>query len=314
MTRTKRNMETRMTMTMSHFDLKSYMDERASAVEETLRRVLPPEGEFPATIHRAMRYSALAGGKRLRPILFLAAYEACTGAWKEALTPSVAIEFIHTYSLIHDDLPCMDDDDMRRGMPTSHKVFGEAVAVLAGDALQAFGFEVLSRPDVVERFGADKVARAVWEMAAAAGSRGMVGGQVVDIESEGKTLDLDALKRLHSLKTGAIISAAVRCGAIFAGAGEEELGLLTEYSKRLGLAFQITDDVLDAVGNREVLGKTAGKDEAQGKATFVTHMGVAKARAYAMEIADEAASYLSLFGDRGKPLAALARYVVERER
>lgn len=283
-------------------------------MEETLRRVLPPEDEFPPTIHRAMRYSALAGGKRLRPILFLAAYEACTGTWKEALTPSVAIEFIHTYSLIHDDLPCMDDDDMRRGMPTSHKVFGEAVAVLAGDALQALGFEVLSRPDVVERFGADRVARAVWEMAAAAGSRGMVGGQVVDVESEGRTLSLDALARLHSLKTGAIISTAARCGAIFAGAGEEELGALTEYSRRLGLAFQIMDDVLDAVGNQEILGKTTGKDEAQGKATFVTHLGVAEARAHAVSVAEEAASCLAPFEDRAEPLVALARYVVERER
>lgn len=301
-------------MAMTRFDLKAYLEERVSAVEVTLAGILPPEGEFPTTIHRAMRYSALAGGKRLRSILFLAAYEACAGTWREALIPSVAIEFIHTYSLIHDDLPCMDNDDLRRGMPTSHKVFGEALAVLAGDALQAFGFEVLSRPDVVGRFGADKVARAVWEMAVAVGSRGMVGGQVVDIESEGRTLDLDSLKRLHSLKTGAIISAAVRSGAIFAGAGEEALGLLTEYSRRLGLAFQVMDDVLDAVGNREILGKTTGKDEAQGKATFVTHLGVAQARAYAVQAAEEAASYLARFEGRGEPLAALARYVVERER
>ena len=283
------------------------------AVEEALDRTLPPEGTWPATIHRAVRYSLFAGGKRIRPALVLAAGEAVGGAREELLPLACAVEMIHTYSLIHDDLPAMDDDDLRRGKPTSHKVFGEAIAILAGDALLTRAFHLLA--EVPE--GGDEVllrrrVRATAVLAEACGTTGLIGGQVMDLESEGRRVDAADLERLHRAKTGALLSACVRGGAILGGATGEDLERLTRYAAAIGLAFQVVDDVLDATEGAERLGKTAGKDEAAKKATYVSVHGLPRARAMAASLRDEALDATAPFGSRGELLAAIARLVVDR--
>ena len=286
------------------------LSERRAAVEAALERALPPETAWPATLNRAMRYSVFAGGKRIRPLLALGACEAAGGAWQEALRFGCALELVHTFSLIHDDLPAMDDDDLRRGRPTSHKVFGEAIAILAGDALLARAFQVLlaSGDDAALGVPADLAAL----LAEAASSSGLIGGQVEDIESEGREVDAVALERIHAAKTGALIHAAVRGGALVAGAPAAALERLDRIGRAIGLAFQIVDDVLDATEDAATLGKTAGKDEAARKATYVSVHGLEAARTRAQALLGEALAAIGPFGSNGLVLESLARLIVDR--
>jgi len=264
------------------------------------------------TLKKAVRYSVFAGGKRIRPILAVAAAEAVGGTVEDAVTAGAAIECIHTYSLIHDDLPGMDNDDFRRGVPTSHKVFGEATAILAGDCLLTVAFSVLSD---TSRFSADgaQMLRVIHEIAEASGDRGMVGGQQADLESEGKEIDLPSLELIHIRKTGALIVASVRAGAILGGAAEHDLKSLTDYAKHLGLAFQITDDILDVTGTKEEMGKQTGKDHVRGKATYPALLGLAESKERARELIDRALASIAGFEDGAAALRAIARLVIERQ-
>jgi geranylgeranyl diphosphate synthase type II len=284
-----------------------------AAVEDALDAALPPESAWPATIHRAVRYSVFAGGKRIRPLLVLAAGEAVSGARSELLPLACAVEMIHTYSLIHDDLPAMDNDDLRRGKPTSHKVFGEAIAILAGDALLTRAFHLLAE---LPAGASDGLVRrrlaASAELGLACGATGLIGGQVMDLESEGKAIDAPSLERLHRAKTGALLKASVRGGAILGGAGDEDLARLTRYADAIGLAFQVVDDVLDATEDAAHLGKTAGKDQAALKATYVSVHGLERARQLAAALREDALAALQPLGPRGALLAAFAREIVDR--
>ncbi len=282
-------------------------------VDAALDRALPPESAWPATIHRAVRYSLFAGGKRIRPVLVLASGESVGGAREELMPLAGAVEMIHTYSLIHDDLPAMDDDDLRRGKPTSHKVFGEAIAILAGDALLTRAFHMMA--EIPEGWDDARVCRRVRATAVlgeACGTTGLIGGQVMDLESEGRSIDAASLECLHRAKTGALLSACVRGGAILGGAGTADLDRLSGYASAIGLAFQVVDDVLDATEDAERLGKTAGKDEAAKKATYVSVHGLEKARALAASLRQEALDAIAPLGPRGGLLAAIARLVVDR--
>jgi geranylgeranyl diphosphate synthase type II len=294
--------------------LARYLEERRLQVDEALGRYLPEAGDHPKEIHEAVRYSVFAGGKRLRPILVLAAAEATGGQVEHALSAAAAIELIHTYSLIHDDLPAMDDDDFRRGRPTCHKVYGEALAILAGDALLTQAFILLSGEPSSLRADAVARLRVINEIAQAAGSRGMVGGQVVDILQEDREVDLATLLYLHTHKTGSLIRACLRVGGIISSAGSEQMEALTRYGDRIGLAFQIVDDILDLEGSLEALGKRAGSDLRKKKATFPGLLGLEESRQRARSLVREAKHALSVFGDRGAALGAIADYVVARRR
>ena len=262
-----------------------------------------------------MRYSLFAGGKRIRPLLVLAAGEAVGGA-EDALMPlACAVEMIHTYSLIHDDLPAMDNDDLRRGKPTSHKVFGEAIAILAGDALLTRAFDALveTRARDVSGDGAARRLRAAGVLGAAAGTSGLIGGQVADLEAEGREdVTVADLERLHRAKTGALLRACVVGGGVLGGAGEEDLGRLARFGDAIGLAFQVVDDILDATEGAEKLGKTAGKDAAAGKATYVRLLGLDRARETAGRLLRDAEAAIAPFGERGAVLNGLARLIVDR--
>jgi geranylgeranyl diphosphate synthase type II len=284
-----------------------------AATEAALEKALPPETAWPETIHRAVRYSLFAGGKRIRPVLVLAAGEA-VGAPREELLPlACAVEMIHTYSLIHDDLPAMDDDDLRRGKPTSHKVFGEAIAILAGDALLTRAFHLLATvPSGVDDALARRRLAATEVLAEACGTGGLIGGQVMDLESEGRAIDAPSLERLHRAKTGALLSACVRGSAILGGARTSELEALSRYAAAIGLAFQVVDDVLDATEDAASLGKTAGKDAAAHKATYVSVHGIARAREMADGLLREALAAVAPLGPRAALLQAVARLIVER--
>lgn len=287
---------------------------RAAAYEtrvaEVLDQHLPPASQHPATLHRAMRY-ATARGKRLRPLLVYAAAEVL-GLRPEAVDAAAcAVELIHAYSLVHDDLPSMDDDDLRRGHPTVHKQFNEATAILVGDALQTLAFQVLSRE---VRIDADRRIRMIESLAEAAGSRGMVGGQAIDLESEGKNLSLAELEALHVHKTGAIIRACLRLACLaHTEVDEAAFDALDRYGKCIGLAFQIQDDVLDIEGSNASLGKTAGKDEVSGKSTYPAVMGLPAAKERAADLFETAHQSLRRFEDAGEPLVWLARFIEQRE-
>jgi geranylgeranyl diphosphate synthase type II len=289
------------------------LEDLREEVEAALERALPPEDAWPETIHRAVRYSLLGGGKRVRPVLALAAGEAVGGSREEVLPLACAVEMIHTYSLIHDDLPAMDDDDLRRGQPTSHKVFGEAVAILAGDALLTRAFHLLAEvPADWDEARLRRRVRATAVLGEACGTTGLIGGQVMDLESEGRTIDAADLEKLHQAKTGALLGASARGGAILGGADEETLRRLSRYASAIGLAFQVVDDILDATEAAEQLGKTAGKDAAAGKATYVSVHGLARARAMAAELRARALDALAPLGSRGKRLAEIAHLIVDR--
>ena len=293
--------------------LAGWMAARRAMVEDALDRALPAEDAWPATIHRAVRYSLFAGGKRIRPLLALASAEAAGGTAGDAMPLACAVEMIHTYSLVHDDLPAMDDDDLRRGKPTSHKVFGEAIAILAGDALLTHAFHVMAvlpaeaAPETVRR---RRTASAV--LGHAAGTTGLIGGQVMDLESEGARVDAAGLERLHRAKTGALLSACVRGGAILAGADGDDFAGLDAYARAIGLAFQVVDDVLDATADDATLGKTAGKDAKAGKATYVSVHGLDGARRIAEALRAEARAALVPLGERGRMLGGLAELIVDR--
>ncbi len=295
------------------FDLEGYLAERRRAVDETLDRVLPPTHTYPPVLHEAMRYSVFAGGKRLRPILVIAGAEAAGGQMDDVMLTACAFELIHTYSLIHDDLPAMDDDDYRRGRPTSHKVFGEAIAILAGDALLTHALGLVAANLALGKAPPDTFPRVLGEITEAAGSAGMVGGQVVDIQSEGGAVAADTLEYIHTHKTGALIRAALRVGALLAGAPGEALDSLTLYGERVGLAFQIVDDILDVEGSLETLGKTAGSDRRKKKVTYPAHYGLDTSWARAIALAHEGQAALAPLGPAGAPLAALAEFVVRRK-
>jgi len=295
---------------MSSFDFSSYLIKHKTSVEIALDASLGPER--PEQLREAMRYSLLAGGKRLRPILCLSACEFAGGNSELALPTAVSLEMIHTMSLIHDDLPAMDNDDLRRGRPTNHKVYGDAVAILAGDALLTRAFEMvaLRSPGVpVER-----LLKVVGELSLLAGAPGLVGGQVVDLECEGKEVDLETLEFIHLHKTGALLKACVTSGALIAGASEEVLDALCIYSKGIGLAFQIIDDVLDVTASSDVLGKTAGKDLVADKTTYPKLLGLDESRRRADDLVRKAKDALKPWDQNAAPLLALADYITNRDR
>lgn len=289
------------------------LDELHACVDVALDHALPPADAWPTTIQRAVRYSLFAGGKRMRPLLVLAAGQA-VGAERDELLPfACAVEMVHTYSLIHDDLPAMDNDDLRRGKPTSHKVFGEAIAILAGDALLTRAFHLLAEmPADVDEPRLRRRMCALALLGAACGTQGLIGGQVEDLESEGRVISPLALERLHRAKTGALLGACVRGGAVLGGASDVQLEALERYAGAIGLAFQVVDDVLDATAGADELGKTAGKDEAAHKATYVSIHGLERARALAAELRDEALAALAPFGPSADLLRTLALRVVAR--
>ncbi len=298
-------------------DFDRYLAEHARDVEAFLDRNLPTADAFPPSIHRAIRYSLFAGGKRLRPVLVLASAEAVGGRGKDALPAAAALEMIHTYSLIHDDLPAMDDDDLRRGKPTSHVVFGEAIAILAGDALLTHAFHVLATassnhgtPGTSE---GERRLRAVALLAEAAGMNGMIGGQVIDLESEGKGIDEQTIDQIHQKKTGALMEGAARLGAVMGGGDDDQIETLGRFGRDVGLAFQIVDDLLDVEGDAATLGKSAGKDLKAGKATYPSVHGIENARSRAKELAQRAVDLVAQFGPAGEPLVCLARRIVDRK-
>ena len=291
-------------------NLKTYLKSRQKLIDRALDGYLPKENVRPATIHQAMRYSLFAGGKRLRPILTLAAAEACGGKINNALPLACAMECIHTYSLVHDDLPSMDNDDFRRGRATCHKVFGDGIAVLAGDALLTIAFEIVSRGKPPHRYDPFTLLR---EVAVAAGSRKLIAGQVADLEAEGKKVSLSDLRYIHQNKTAAIVTASVCLGAMSANATAKELAAITKFGRALGLAFQVIDDILDVTQTSEKLGKSAGKDIAAQKATYPALIGLPKSRMEAKRLTKQAHDALKIFGSKGDTLHALANYLLERE-
>ena len=292
-------------------DIKAYMAEVRNVTDARLHQLLPAETLYPEVIHQAMAYSVFAGGKRFRPVLCLAACEAVGGSWQQALDGACAMECIHTYSLIHDDLPGMDDDDYRRGKLTNHKVFGEGMAILAGDALLTYAFEILSNMD--DGSNSTQILQIIKEVSRASGTAGMIGGQVVDILSEQEKPTADLLNYIHNHKTGALIEASVRMGAILGGANAEQLAALTQYARKLGLAFQITDDILDVVGDASKIGKPVGSDEKNEKATFPAFYGLEESRLMAKQTVEAAIAALEPFGQQGEILVQLAQYLLCRE-
>lgn len=294
------------------YSLSDYLKVRRELVEAALDDALPQETSYPPVIFQAVRYSLFAGGKRLRPILCLAAAEAVGGDYRAVLPAACALEMIHTYSLIHDDLPAMDDDDLRRGRPTSHKVFGEAAAILAGDALLTEAFALMSAKECMPQMPPDRVLAVIHEIARAAGFWGMVGGQIMDIQSQAAPADEETLLYVHTRKTGAMIIASVRAGAILAGARPGQIEALSTYGRHLGLAFQIADDLLNVEGDRVALGKGTGSDAARGKLTFPGLMGIEASRIKMAGLIERALEVIRGFDRHAEPLRAIARYVAER--
>lgn len=291
------------------FDLASYLNSRREIVEAALLQHLPPESTRPAVLHKAMRYAVMAGGKRLRPILAIAACEAVGGRPDQALLAGLAVEILHTYTLVHDDLPCMDDDALRRGKPTTHVVFGEANALLAGDALLTLAFEWLAGVTAPPPYAPGQLAL---ELALAAGSQGVIGGQVEDLDSEGRTPDADLVQYIHKHKTGALLCAAVRMGGICGGASPQALEALTRYGHAAGLAFQIADDVLNVTSTPEQLGKPVGSDAALKKMTYVAVHGLEASRKQAAALVQEAVNAVRDLPGDPQPLMALAKHTVHR--
>ena len=290
--------------------MNQYLADTCAVVDAALDRLLPPETAAPATIHKAMRYSVFAGGKRIRPVLCLAACEAVGGKAVVAMPLACAIECIHTYSLIHDDLPCMDDDDLRRGKPTNHKVFGEGIAVLAGDALLTEAFAMVAKAKPPKRYPVQVL---VSDLAFAAGSLRLIAGQVQDLENEERHASLEEVKTTHLNKTAALITTSIRLGTMAGNASPAELKRLTRYGQDLGLAFQVIDDILDATSTKEVMGKSVGADQKNNKSTFPTVLGLDKSKQYAADLIADAHKQLKPFGSRATPLAAIADFFLTRK-
>ena len=285
-------------------------------VEDFLTKTVPETESFYQTLWDSMRYSLLDGGKRIRPLLVLEFCALCGGNETDALPFACAIEMIHTYSLIHDDLPCMDDDDTRRGRPSNHKVYGEDMALLAGDALQALAFETMLDKSSVAAVSAERAAKAAFALAKAAGNKGMVAGQVIDLASEGKKVSVDVLREMDAKKTGALIVAACEMGCILGGATQDQLNAARLFAEKIGLAFQIVDDVLDVTSTTEELGKQVGSDALNEKSTYVTELGLNRANAFAAELTEEAIHALDIFpdGEVRQDLVALANYLAVRKK
>ena len=295
---------------MTTADFTKYLNTTAAAVDRALDKFLPAEKIAPQTIHKAMRYSVFAGGKRLRPILCLAAAEACGGDPAKAMAAACAVEVLHTYSLVHDDLPCMDDDDLRRGRPTCHKVFGDGMAVLCGDALLTEAFLILAQTPGTPRYKADSLIK---ELALTSGSRHLIGGQVMDLEGEGKDLTKAQLILIHKAKTAALLTTSLRLGAMAVNASPAKLEALSTFGQCLGLAFQIIDDILDVTQTSEKLGKTAGKDLTAEKTTYPSILGLPASRQEAHRLTHEAHAALDIFGPNGAHLRGLADHLLERQ-
>jgi geranylgeranyl diphosphate synthase, type II len=293
--------------------LGTYLAARKKIVDEALERYIPAEDNYPPVIFKALRYSLFAGGKRIRPILCLASAEAVGGNIESILPVACALELIHTYSLIHDDLPAMDDDDYRRGRRTSHKVFGENMAILAGDALLTEAFHLMSERGLMEKIAPERLISVIHDIAEAAGCFGMVGGQVVDVQSEGEAVETEVLNFIHTRKTGAMITAAVKAGAVLANAGEVELNALTAYGRHVGLAFQIADDILNIEGDQKLMGKDTGSDTKRSKVTYPALIGMDASRKKAGELVEDALSAIMNFDYRAEPLRMIAAYIVERK-
>ena len=290
--------------------LKQYCKDKVALVEQAMPRFIPPNYPYGEILLESMNYSLLAGGKRLRPVLLMAAADAVGGNGSKYLPVACSLEMIHTYSLIHDDLPAMDNDDYRRGKLTNHKVYGEGMAILAGDALLTAAFEIaLFQPDVEASILLD-VTR---EIAIAAGAQGMVGGQALDLASEGKLINVNTLRFMHQAKTGALFRVAIRAGAKLAGASADALERLTIYAEQFGLAFQVTDDILDVIGNQETIGKPVGSDERNHKATYVTIYGLEQAKIMAYQAVDTALASIEPFGPEADILRQLAKYLLTRD-
>lgn len=298
-------------MTTPVMDIRKYLSDKSALVNTCLDEYFSGCCDAaPGLLRESMKYSLMAGGKRLRPVLAMSAFEACGGDAEDILLSASAIEVIHTYSLIHDDLPSMDDDDLRRGRPTNHKVYGEAVAILAGDGLLTEAFMMIL--DNEDKVGRDNIVMALRELAIASGPAGMVGGQVVDILSENTEPEMDKLLYIHKHKTGALIRASVRIGAILAGVEGERLDALTRYGECLGLAFQIVDDILDVKGDEKELGKPVGSDEEKNKMTYPALLGLEGSMKRAEELISEALASIEAFGDEAAPLRGIAEYIIRR--
>lgn len=298
------------------FDLKSFLKKvklRQEYVENCLQNCLDTKDAYPALIHEAMHYALFNGGKRLRPIMVLEGALLAGGQREDAVSAACAIEMIHSYSLVHDDLPCMDDDDLRRGKPTCHKVFGEANAVLTGDALLTAAFAILSQNALARGVDLGRTIKVIAEIAEAAGSRGMIGGQVIDLESEGKDIDFATLKTLHSLKTGELFKASLRSGAILAGMDDRGLQAISNYAQDFGLAFQISDDILDIQGDEALTGKPVGSDERNFKTTYPSLLGMEKSQELLKESVASCIKNLELFGEEAAFLRQLAYFTMYRE-
>ena len=293
------------------FDLATFIERSTASVNAALDRVLPTEKTKPATIHRAMRYSLFAGGKRMRPALVLAAAQACGGREADALPLACAVECIHTYSLVHDDLPAMDDDDYRRGKLTNHKVFGEGIAILAGDALLTQAFEIIAQARAWPRYSHRDL---VLELARASGSLQLIAGQVADLEGEGRKTSAAQLKYIHERKTSALLRCSARLGGMSANCSPAQLRALTSFGHHVGLAFQVIDDILDVTQSSEKLGKTAGKDTKAQKATYPSIVGLERSRKIAAELTRKAFAALKPFGKKAAALQALAEYLLKRDR
>ena len=291
-------------------DLKQYMTQCRQRIDEALLSFLPPVDARPQKLHQAMHYSVFAGGKRIRPILMLASCKAVGGNPDLALQAACAMEMLHTYSLIHDDLPAMDDDDFRRGVPTNHKVYGEDIAILAGDALLTQAFITLSTAN--SALACDQQRQVLHIIASAAGAAGMVAGQVVDMEAEGHTVDLDTVNYIHNHKTGALILASIQCGALLGSANEDTFAAFTAFGNNAGLAFQIADDILDVIGDQQQLGKDIGSDEQRGKATYPAVLGIKAARQRMNELHEHALKILTPFGTHAEALRLISHYIINR--
>jgi geranylgeranyl diphosphate synthase type II len=300
-------------MNEQHMNAAAYLDVKGKSVDACLDRLLPDKAAFPPSLHEAMRYCLFAGGKRIRPALAFAAAEAVGGNPDLLVEEACALELIHTFTLIHDDLPSMDNDDFRRGMPSTHKVFGEAMAILAGDALQTEAFTILACGYSRGVHTAERIVEVIKILAEASGSRGIVGGQVVDLESEGKMIDQARLEYIHSHKTGSLIAASVLMGGILGGASPDDIQSLRRYGEAIGHAFQIADDILDVEGSQEQLGKSTGSDQKKGKATYPNIIGMDEARKKMMECYESAIDAIRSFDRRADHLRDLALYIIRRQ-
>lgn len=289
-----------------------YLSQGREFIDAAICGYLPEETSYPESIHKSMLYSVLAGGKRLRPVLVIAAVEAVGGNREDVLPFAVAVEYIHTYTLIHDDLPALDNDDLRRGKPTNHKVFGEAIAVLAGDALLTQAFYLMTHSGLMSAIPPERLLQAAHDMTDAIGTSGMIGGQVVDIESEGKPIDAETLEYIHVHKTGCLIKACIRAGAILSQAGVDQFEALSNYGEQIGLAFQIVDDILDITADQSLLGKDIGSDVEKKKATYPALYGLDESKKKAERLVGEGISSLKVFGNKADPLREIGRFFLQR--